>query len=905
TVTQDDIDSNATEEPNDIAAGFLDNEASVSATDPQGNELTDEATAEVVIVPLLTAVLDDEGLTPPGIAEGPGDLSASTTPATQTDEALFYFNPFGTGVDISDFVLTSLSIGQYQNIQGLLVGSQYQILDQDGNLLLSILESDDPAFAYMVRLESPILHSTHPDPGANADGVLTGSELLYLSDEQLASTFILLDYTDSAGVIRELKVVVNDDSPEVIADDVYGDVAVDSVTILEGDWQPAIGADQAGSLQDFLSDVNILSIRVGDDSISAASVLVAPENLVRVDNADGTVSFFGQFSYDADPGPATLEQQVDYTITFSDDESGQYSYEVEIGSTTSILISDTEFGTATVAAGSRTGVYRFTALDALTGDSAEGEITSLTVLNSTPVTFWTPYGNYTVPYNTASLLINNSTQGIGVQDQNIESNLSSGSKQPQDVEGVRFNPDDPATSLTIGFKPTGGTGFGTEGGVDLVHVTVYGIMDGLSVNYELVIDSLSGDYINTTDTPDGWIANTSAVANGSLDYAGGALVSYRLEPLLGWDYIEYADVTAGFTKVFKNEKDLVGEWKSSTYKMTVGFEVLKAELLTQDVELEFQVVVTDADGDLAADSFVVSTFDEPMPPVVLDLDRSGDTSYLSVEDGVAFDFGAGTVSTAWLSPEDGLLVYDFNNDGQITEAREFVFTMWGNDPDVVTDMQALAAYFDADSNGVKDRVLDANDTAWSYFGVWQDLNVDGVQDEGEFAYLADWDITGIALSYDADSTTYAAADGDVLVYGQMTVTYADGSTGLAEDVAFAVAPVDASVAETTVPAADAFVQDVAIPDEQVVEAEVASVADLVEQYVGENAVTDEAMAEYQQELALTELPVAADMAADSAAIEPTADALAALDEADAFLPDDASDGIATATDVVDDFSYTV
>jgi hypothetical protein len=128
---------------------------------------------------------------------------------------------------------------------------------------------------------------------------------------------------------------------------------------------------------------------------------------------------------------------------------------------------------------------------------------------------------------------------------------------------------------------------------------------------------------------------------------------------------------------------------------------------------------------------------------------------------------------------------------------------------------------------------------------------------------------------------------------------------LADDGAFAVAPVDALVTDTPVPAADIFIQDLAIPDEQVVEAEVASLDDLVEQYVGENAVTDESIAEYQQELARTEVPVTADMAADPAAIEPTADALAALDEADAHLPDDASDGIATVADVVDDFSYTV
>lgn len=300
-----------------------------------------------------------------------------------------------------------------------------------------------------------------------------------------------------------------------------------------------------------------------------------------------------------------------------------------------------------------------------------------------------------------------------------------------------------------------------------------------------------------------------------------------------------------------------------------------------------------------------------MAPVALDLDRSGSIDYLSTDDGVLMSYEAGAYASSWVAAADGLLVYDYNFDGQVTGSREFVFTMWGNDPNVATDMQALAVYFDGDANGVKDGVLDANDTAWSYFGVWQDLNVDGVQDEGEFAYLADWEITSIALSYNADSTTYAAADGDVLVYGQMEVTYADGSTGLAEDVAFAVAPAESQpaepvavealpVAESTEQPADTFAQDVVIPEEEVVEAEVASVADLVEQYVAENAVTDEVIAEYHQELALTETPAAADPAADPAAMEPTADAIAALDEAEALVPEEGANGIDTASVVVDD-----
>ena len=310
----------------------------------------------------------------------------------------------------------------------------------------------------------------------------------------------------------------------------------------------------------------------------------------------------------------------------------------------------------------------------------------------------------------------------------------------------------------------------------------------------------------------------------------GELIFEGFLPGLTVDYVEFGAVS-----------------KNVNFKITgIGLDY---EVITPpgDYSYSFELVAKDGDSDAAADQFTVfidgdNDGDWGVTPIVLDLDGDG-VELLSVEEGAVIDYGQGFVASAWMSSDDALLVYDYNNDGQITEANEFVFTMWGTNSDVSTDMQALAAYFDADANGVKDGVLDANDTAWSYFGAWQDLNVDGVQDEGEFAYLADWDITGIALSYDADSTTYAAADGDVLVYGQMTVTYADGSTGLAEDVAFAVATVEVPVAETTVPAADTFIQEVAIPEDQRLETEVASVAELLEQYEGENAVTVEARAD--------------------------------------------------------------
>ena len=234
------------------------------------------------------------------------------------------------------------------------------------------------------------------------------------------------------------------------------------------------------------------------------------------------------------------------------------------------------------------------------------------------------------------------------------------------------------------------------------------------------------------------------------------------------------------------------------------------------------IVPIDSDGDTATETLTVvlegtdGTSDEldvSVGPVVLDLNRDSTVEYLHLESS-AEPYSLGIFQlAAWLAPADGLLVYDYNADGLIAEPKEFVFTMWGDDPAVLSDMQALAAYFDSTGDGF----LDASDDAWEYFGVWQDLNIDGIQQEGEFYGLDHWGIESIALEYDADSASYAAADGDVQVYGQMTVTYDDGTTGLAEDVAFAVASVDR---------AETLVEPIAVDSSAV-----SSVEDLVSSYL--------------------------------------------------------------------------
>lgn len=154
-------------------------------------------------------------------------------------------------------------------------------------------------------------------------------------------------------------------------------------------------------------------------------------------------------------------------------------------------------------------------------------------------------------------------------------------------------------------------------------------------------------------------------------------------------------------------------------------------------------------------------------PVALDLD--GDGMEVSFFTNAAFDFdGDGyRERTAWVAPDDGLLVIDLNadgtrgaGDGKIDQTKEVVLAAWGAAGS--TDLQALAeARDDAgnlifDTNG--DGQLTAADASYAEFRVWQDKDQDGVVDEGELATLAEAGITQIGLRYDDGSAFTETSD---------------------------------------------------------------------------------------------------------------------------------------------------
>lgn len=75
-----------------------------------------------------------------------------------------------------------------------------------------------------------------------------------------------------------------------------------------------------------------------------------------------------------------------------------------------------------------------------------------------------------------------------------------------------------------------------------------------------------------------------------------------------------------------------------------------------------------------------------------------------------------------MNADDGFLVIDLNTDGtrgsgdgQIDQARELAFSLWGEDG--MTDLQALAQAVDEDGNLIFDSngdgVLDDQDDVWN------------------------------------------------------------------------------------------------------------------------------------------------------------------------------------------------
>ena len=135
-------------------------------------------------------------------------------------------------------------------------------------------------------------------------------------------------------------------------------------------------------------------------------------------------------------------------------------------------------------------------------------------------------------------------------------------------------------------------------------------------------------------------------------------------------------------------------------------------------------------------------------PVFLDLDGDG-VELVSLENSTAFYdiHGDGfRYNLSWVAADDGILAYDRDGDGRISEHEEISFVDYVEG--ARTDLEGLR-HFDTNGNNH----LTTADAEWSKFRVWQDLDQDGVSDPDELRTLDAAGVRSISLQSTGDVET--------------------------------------------------------------------------------------------------------------------------------------------------------
>jgi hypothetical protein len=784
--------------------GLIENLATVD-TDQTGPASDD---ADVPITAVLTAVVDDEyvhNADNTDIIGIPGDETNGdlTTPITQLDESVYALNLLGLGR--LDFTAEAVTVGRetvsiaWDDIESRYVATISESPDDAriGNSLFYIYLNGDSPDSFV--LASNVLHE--------ADGSLYS--------EGADSLVVSLAYSDESGIDRSVNLVINDDVSLLDSTGYLSNQALDGasgVISIDGTWSYTQGADALSNVLDFIPatgetnvvdgyvyDFNLLDLRV-----DGATVSYDVDDVVYVAGTDASPAYYLLSGTYTHPDP-DITQPLGFTAKLFDDKT--YVFELDAVATTSLDFDNSEVSTLKGEGPSGGKVYSL--LDIASGEAIDVNVTAALKSGST--------------YSAVD--VNVSTQGVSVGSGNLDYNekLTINPYTAFQVTGFTIGIGDNGfqKSDVMGFRLVLQTGGSIEG---TVKTTGSGPNEAHTVNV----------------TTQGYVFDQSYVSNNLLHLNAQSFgLTEEQARQFDVDYIE-----------------LTGDSVNTTLKILFGFQTLsETQLPPLPVSADFQILASDSDGDQIDTQFTVSwdpTAESSgvlldLVPIALDLNHDSRIDYLSLhESSVMFDYASdiGQAHSAWVAPSDGLLVFDRDGNGVIEGLSEISFA--SDHPNANTDLEGLSLAFDTDHNGV----FDANDEQFHSFGVWQDLNSDGIQQELEYNSLSHWGIESISLDYLDGSAPHSEAGGDVDVYGQISVAYEDGAIGLAEDVAFAVQVSDLVDQVLSDPALldSAPTSTDPLPDTTV---PLSDIGTAVETFLATEPVTDTHLATYTQDVNLS------------------------------------------------------
>jgi hypothetical protein len=179
------------------------------------------------------------------------------------------------------------------------------------------------------------------------------------------------------------------------------------------------------------------------------------------------------------------------------------------------------------------------------------------------------------------------------------------------------------------------------------------------------------------------------------------------------------------------------------------------------------------------------TVNQNVAPIVIDLNQDGALNYGNVVMDVN---GDGLLdATRWAGAQDGVLVWDKYQDGQVHDHSQYAFAQYDTSAAAqgrtATDLSGLAAKFDTNQDGV----FDAQDAQFADFKVWQDANQNGVSDAGEVRSLAELGLASFKLTSDGLARSPEAG---VHEAGRTSALTVDGTQVLVADVGFEFTTLD-------------------------------------------------------------------------------------------------------------------